>query len=502
MKELVLRWVLVDNIRNYLIILHVLFHRQLVFSCSPFAPHAITLRMTKKAWSGRFDQKESPLMEEFNASLGFDKRLYLQDITGSLAHAAMLKKIGLLSTIEHKKISGGLKQVKKLIDDGKFKFNLADEDIHMAIEAKLTKLIGPVGGKLHTARSRNDQVATDTRLFVREQNLLALQKLIALQKVIVKLAKKNLGTILPGYTHLQRAQPVLLSHHLLAYFEMLVRDFHRFSSNFQRLDQCPLGAGALAGSPIPIDRKNTAKALGFTEPTCNSMDTVSDRDFVLDYLSASSILMMHLSRLSEELIIWSSQEYGFITLPKGFCTGSSIMPQKVNPDAPELIRGKTGRVYGNLMALLTTMKSLPLAYNKDMQEDKEPLFDSADTINMCLDVLIQMLPGAKFNACKMQHATKEGFLLATDVADYLASKGIPFRKAHEVVGNLVQHCEVNNTYLEDLDLKTLKKFSSTFEKDVFKVLSIENSVNSRKSFGGTAISCVKKEIARAEKLLG
>ncbi len=458
-------------------------------------------KTVKKAWGGRFDETESPLMERFNASIFFDKRLHAEDILGTLAHVKMLTKIGILAPADFKKIEAGLAQIKSEIKSGKFIFDAANEDIHMAIEARLTEIIGDLGGKIHTARSRNDQVALDTRLYVRGKNHETILRLRALQKTIVQLADKNQKTILPGYTHLQRAQPVSLAHHLLAYFEMLNRDASRFEDNQARLNQCPLGAGALAGSPIAIDRVSVASDLKFAEPTHNSLDTVSDRDFVLDYLAAAAILMMHLSRLSEELVLWSSQEFGFVKLPAGFCTGSSMMPQKVNPDAPELIRGKTGRVYGNLVSLLTTMKALPLAYNKDMQEDKEPLFDTVDTISDCLDVLTAMLSGIKFNADIMLKATSEGFLLATDVADYLARKGLPFRQAHEVVGKLVRVAINKNCGLEDLDLKTLQKHSAYFEKDIFDVLKIQASVNARESFGGTALACVREEILRAKKIL-
>jgi argininosuccinate lyase len=458
-------------------------------------------KSSKKAWSGRIAAAEHPLMERFNASIGFDFRLYREDIAGSLTHAGMLREIGLLSTPEHDRIAQGLKQVEKEIESGDFKPAAACEDIHMAVESRLTQLIGALGGKLHTARSRNDQVALDTRLFVRAQNRVVIERLTALQDVMVGLARKNQGVILPGYTHLQRAQPVLLAHHLLAYFEMFERDVSRFADALARLDQCPLGAGALAGSPIAINREVVAKALGFTAPTHNSLDSVSDRDFVLDFLASAAILMMHLSRLCEELVLWSSQEFGFARLPEGFCTGSSMMPQKVNPDAPELIRGKSGRVFGHLVALLTVMKGLPLAYNKDMQEDKEALFDAADTTRDCLDVLIQMLPGIQFDAGRMRQALQEGFLLATDLADYLVGKGLPFREAHAVVGGLVRRAIEQGCGLENLDLKTLKKFSNCFQADVSGVLSVTASVDARRSFGGTAGARVKAEIKRAERIL-
>lgn len=457
--------------------------------------------MTKKAWSGRFDAQENALMERFNASIHVDKRLYEEDIEGSLAQAAMLKKIGILKAGELKKIATGLKRVRDEIASGKFKFTNAQEDIHMAVESRLSEIIGPLAGKIHTARSRNDQVALDARMFVRKASGDTLLKIRALQNAFVGLAEKNLGAILPGYTHLQRAQPIFLSHHLLAYFEMLQRDFSRFADNLKRLDQCPLGAGALAGSPIPIDRAMTASELGFSEPTRNSLDTVADRDFALDYLTAAAILMTHLSRFSEELVLWNSQEFGFVILPEDFCTGSSMMPQKVNPDAPELIRGKTGRVYGNLVTLLTIMKGLPLAYNKDMQEDKEPLFDSVDTVATCLDVLIAMLPRTRFNSERMLAATKQGFVIATDLADYLAKKGLPFRHAHEVVGTLVRLAVKRGCGLEDLELPVLREHSKLFDDDVYETLSVSRSANVRVSMGGTALSCVKKEIARAKKVL-
>lgn len=455
--------------------------------------------MSKKAWSGRFDEKESPLMERFNASIGFDCRLYEQDIQGSLAHADMLKKIGILNTNEYGKIAAGLKKILSEITAGKFVFDTSQEDIHMAVEMRLTDLIGPLGGKLHTARSRNDQVALDARLFVREHTQNTITRLKKLQNVFLDLATKHTDTILPGYTHLQRAQPILLAHHLLAYGEMLERDKSRFQDNLKRLDTCPLGAGALAGSPIEIDRHHVAKALGFSKPTSNSLDTVADRDFVLDFLSAASLLMTHLSRLAEELVLWSSQEFGFVTLPQGFCTGSSMMPQKINPDAAELIRGKTGRVYGNLIGLLTTLKALPLAYNKDMQEDKEPLFDTLDTITLCLDVLIEMLPNTVFHKNKMLKATRDGFLLATDVADYLAKKGLPFRQAHEVVGKIVRHCLEKNLVLEDLNEKTLRPFCPLFGPDIQEILNIQNSLNARTSFGGTAKKTVLSQIKNSKK---
>lgn len=457
--------------------------------------------MTKKSWSGRFSKKENTLMEEFNASIFVDKRLVREDLLGSQAHARMLQKIGVLTKTEYEKIVCGLSAILKEIKNNKFTFDVSQEDIHMAIESRLAKKIGSLAGKLHTARSRNDQVALDETLYVRKVTQDTLEKIQKLKKIFVELAEKNLDVISPGYTHLQRAQPILLSHHLMAYFEMLTRDESRFADNLSRLQQCPLGAGALAGSPIKIDRQMTAKSLNFKEPTRNSLDTVSNRDFILDYHYAASVLMMHLSRLAEELVLWNSQEFSFVILPEEFCTGSSMMPQKVNPDAPELIRGKVGRVYGNLIALLTTMKALPLAYNKDMQEDKESFFDTVDTLHQCLEILIAMLPKTKFHKENMLEATKKGFVLATDLADYLVGKKLPFRQAHEVVGKLVQKAISENCGLEDFDLATLKKFSKCFEKGVFQVLDVKNSVNARSSYGGTALTEVKRQIKRAKKLM-
>lgn len=440
-------------------------------------------------------------MEEFHASITVDQRLARQDIRGSIAHVDALKAARLLTAKEAQKIKDGLEAIRDRIQQGRFKFLKTDEDIHMAIESALTKLIGKHGGKMHTGRSRNDQVSLDMRLYAREQTRLVLNKIRALQRVLVDRAAQNLNTILPGYTHLQRAQPVLLAHHLLAYFEMLQRDHARFTANLDRLKECPLGAGALAGTTVPVNRHRVAKQLKFGDVTHNSLDTVSDRDFVIDFLSAASVLMMHLSRMAEDLILWNTREFGFVILPQEFCTGSSMMPQKVNPDALELIRGKTGRVYGNLMSLLTTMKALPLSYNKDMQEDKEPFFDSLDTVTQCLSVMTALFKDIRFDVARMLQATQEGFLLATDLADYLAKKGLPFREAHGVVGRLVRQAIKNGCGLEDLDLPTLKKASKFFENDVKDVLSIKAGVEARKSVGGTASDCVKKEIARARKIV-
>lgn len=458
--------------------------------------------MTKKSWSGRFSKSENPLMEAFNASIAVDQRLYREDIQGSIAHAKMLGQTGIITNQEAQELVRGLELVAREIEDGQIEFLDAQEDIHMAIESQLKTHVGELAGKLHTARSRNDQVATDVILFVRTANLKLMTQIQNVQRAFVELADQNQSVILPGYTHLQRAQPVLLAHHLLAYVEMLGRDFKRFESNLSRLKRCPLGSGAIAGTTLAIDRAMTARELGFEGPTANSMDTVADRDFVIDFLSAASTLMMHLSRLSEEWILWNTQEFGFIHLPQEFSTGSSMMPQKVNPDALELIRGKTGRVYGNLFAMLTTMKALPLTYNKDMQEDKEPLFDSFDTLTNCLQILIAMLPEVRFNAKRMREATKAGFVLATDVADYLVTKGLPFRDAHSVVGQMVQAAILKKCGLEDFTREELNVFSALFAEDVKEVLNVDAAVCRRQSQGGTAPDQVLKEISVWRQKLG
>jgi len=457
--------------------------------------------LKSKPWSGRFTEATDKLVEEFNGSISFDRRLYRHDIMGSIAHANMLAKVGIIAKKEADRIIAGLKAVDKEIEAGRFKFTSDLEDIHMAIEKRLMEKIGPVGGKLHTARSRNDQVSLDVRLYLKDE-IKEVQSLIRdLQKTLADVAKKNLGCIMPGYTHLQRAQPILFSHHLLAYYEMLKRDYERFTDCFKRVNVMPLGAGALAGSPYPLDRDFVAKELGFSKPTDNSLDSVSDRDFCIEFCSAASILMMHLSRLSEELILWSSHEFGFIELSDAFSTGSSIMPQKKNPDVPELVRGKTGRVYGNLMALLTVMKGLPLAYNKDMQEDKEALFDTIDTIKDCLRVFYPMLAAMKINKERMLDATKHGFLTATDAADYLVKKGIPFRESHHIVGKIVAYCIKTSQELTDLSMDEWKGFAKVFDEDVKKIVSAERSVNSRKVKGGTALETVKKRLKEIEREL-
>lgn len=457
--------------------------------------------MKSKPWSGRFIETTDKLVEEFNASISFDKRLYRHDIMGSIAHARMLARVGILAKKETDNIIAGLKAVEKEVETGKFKFTSDLEDIHMAIEKRLIEKIGQTGGKLHTARSRNDQVALDMRLYLRDE-IKEIQNLVKnLQKALADVAKKNLDCIIPGYTHLQRAQPILFSHHLLAYYEMLKRDYERLADCRTRVNIMPLGAGALAGSPYPLDRDFVAKELGFSKPTDNSLDSVSDRDFCIEFCAASSILMMHLSRFSEELILWSSQEFGFIELSDAFSTGSSIMPQKKNPDVPELVRGKTGRVYGNLTALLTVMKGLPLAYNKDMQEDKEALFDTIDTVKECLKVFSPMIKTMNVNKNRMLNATKIGFLTATDAADYLVKKGIPFRESHHIVGRIVAYCIKTSQSLEDLSMDEWKGFSKAFGKDIKNVISVEASVNSRKVKGGTAPETVKRRLKEIEREL-
>jgi len=455
--------------------------------------------ISSKPWSGRFTQKTDKLVEEFNASISFDKRLYKHDIMGSIAHARMLTKVGIIKKREAERIISGLKAIEKEIEAGKFRFTSDMEDIHMAIEKRLIEKTGPVGGKLHTARSRNDQVALDIRLYLRDEIGEVKGLIRELQKTFVGIAKKNLDCIMPGYTHLQRAQPILFSHHLLAYYEMLKRDFERLDDCFKRINVMPLGSGALAGSPYPLNREFVAKELGFTGVTDNSLDAVSDRDFCIEFCSAAAILMMHLSRLSEEMILWSSSEFGFIELSDAFSTGSSLMPQKKNPDVPELMRGKTGRVYGNLVSLLTTMKALPLAYNKDMQEDKEALFDTIATIKECLKVFSPMLRTMKLNKKKMLDATKGGFLTATDAADYLVKKGVPFRESHHIAGRVVAYCIKTSQGLEDLSIDEWRGFSKAFGKDIKEVISIEASVKSRKAKGGTAPEAVKRRLKEIER---
>ncbi|MBI5343830.1 MAG: argininosuccinate lyase [Deltaproteobacteria bacterium] len=448
----------------------------------------------KKLWSGRFTRNTDRLADEFNASISFDKRLFRHDIMGSIAHAAVLARAGILSENESRRIIAGLRSVERDIASGRFRFTPDMEDIHMAVEMRLTKKIGSLGGKLHTGRSRNDQVALDTRLYLKDELYEIINLLHGLKAAVADAAEKNLDVIMPGYTHLQRAQPVLFSHHLLAYYEMFKRDTGRLFDCLDRTDEMPLGSGALAGSPYRLGRRFAARLLGFSRVSANSMDAVSDRDFIIEFLGAASILMMHLSRLSEEIVIWSSREFGFIELSDAFSTGSSIMPQKKNPDVAELARGKTGRVYGSLVALLTVMKGLPLAYNKDMQEDKEPLFDAVDTVKAALKVFIPMLGAMQVKKDAMRKAAREGFLNATDAADYLVKKGVPFRKAHAIIGRAVACCIKKGVALEDLSPSEWRGFSTLISPGIKKAIAIERSLNSRKIEGGTAPSAVRKRL--------
>ncbi len=454
-----------------------------------------------KLWSGRFSKKGSRLLDLFNASLPFDKKLYKEDIKGSIAHVRMLAKQNILTKSEAEKIEEGLKKIQKEIEEGEFVFDIEDEDIHMAIEKRLIELIGDTGKKLHTARSRNDQVALDFRLYVLDANREIISKILNLIEVILKIAKENTSTILPGMTHLQHAQPINFAYHMLAYAAMFKRDVERFQSSFDRNNYSPLGCAALAGTPHPIDRDFIAKELGFESVSINCLDTVSDRDFALEILFNISVLMMHISRLSEELILWSSYEFQFITLSDEYSTGSSIMPQKKNPDVPELLRGKTGRVYGNLISLLTVLKGLPLAYNKDMQEDKEGVFDSVETALISLEILKETISTMKINRDKMQKASKIGHLTATDLADYLVRKGIAFREAHFITGRAVAKAEEMGVDLSELSLDELKKIDSRIDEDVLETLSLTNSMNARDSKGGTSINSTKEQLLFFEKWL-
>ncbi|MBN2061933.1 MAG: argininosuccinate lyase [Deltaproteobacteria bacterium] len=455
--------------------------------------------MSQKIWGGRFKEHINELFDEFNASIGFDRRLYNQDILGSIAHARMLAKQGIITAEEASQIVSALGEIMREIERDKFPDDEGHEDIHSLVEKALVEKVGILGEKLHTGRSRNDQVSLDVRLFIRESILKMIDLIKGAQRVIVDLAEKNMSILMPGYTHLQPAQPVLLSHHLMAYYEMLKRDRQRFSDNLKRVNVLPLGSAALAGTTFDLDREMVAEELGFESLSENSMDAVSDRDFVLDHLYACSIVMMHLSRLSEELIIWSTREFNFLSLPDAFCTGSSIMPQKKNPDSLELIRGKTGRVYGNLISLLTTMKGLPLTYNKDMQEDKESLFDSVDTVEQCLMVVTLLLKECDFNRNAMEKAVGKGFLAATDLADYLVRKDIPFRQAHEIVGKMVLYAMDNGKELHELSLNELKGFSRKITKDVYDWLDPASTVKRRNLPGGTGPETVKAKIAGAKK---
>jgi argininosuccinate lyase len=449
-----------------------------------------------KLWGGRFTQPTDKFVEEFTASIDFDQRLYRYDIQGSKAHAEMLGRQQIIPVEDATKIIAGLDEILAEIEAGKVEFSVSLEDIHMNVEARLLERIGSVGGRLHTGRSRNDQVAVDIRLYLRDEIDTILDYAQKLEASLIAQAENNLNVIMPGYTHLQTAQPVLYSHHMLAYREMISRDISRLKDLRKRFNVMPLGAGALAGTTFPIDREWVAEKLGFDGVTRNSLDSVSDRDFAIEFCSFAGIMMMHLSRLSEELILWSSADFNFIELSDAFCTGSSIMPQKKNPDVPELVRGKTGRVYGNLVSLLTLMKSLPLAYNKDMQEDKEPLFDTVDTVKGSLKVFADMIAEMKVKADNMRIAAARGYSTATDVADYCVRKGLPFRQAHEVVGKTVRYCVETGKDIPELSLEEFRKFSDLIDKDIYDYVTLEASVNARKATGGTAREAVERELAR------
>ena len=456
---------------------------------------------TSKLWGGRFTEATDTFVQRFTASVDFDQRMAAQDIAGSLAHASMLCSVGVLDKDELAQIQRGLEQVQREIDEGSFNWSVALEDVHMNIEARLTEIIGITGKKLHTGRSRNDQVATDIRLYLRSAIDAIGQELTRLQRGTIELAAQHTDTIMPGFTHLQTAQPVAFGHHLLAWNEMLERDYGRLMDCRARLNQSPLGAAALAGTTYPIDRALTAQALGFDKPTENSLDSVSDRDFAIEFCSAAALLMTHLSRVSEELVLWTSAQFNFIELPDRFCTGSSIMPQKKNPDVPELVRGKVGRVNGHLISLLTLMKSQPLAYNKDNQEDKEPLFDTVDTLLDSLRAFADMVPAIRPRVEAMREAARRGFSTATDLADYLVGLGLPFRDAHEVVGKAVAHGVDTGMDLAEMDLATLQGFCADIREDVFEVLTLEGSISARDHLGGTAPRQVAAAAERALALL-
>jgi argininosuccinate lyase len=453
-----------------------------------------------KAWGGRFRQKTSRMVESFTVSVTVDRRLYTQDIQGSIAHCKTLQKARVLTPAETRTLVKGLESVKTELDRGRFRFSPQDEDIHMAVERRLTELIGPLGGKLHTGRSRNDQVALDVRLYLREQLGQIVALLVGFQRVMVAKGKANRTVVMPGYTHLQRAQPVLFVHHLLAYVEMIERDKGRFRDASARLNVMPLGSGALAGTNYPIDRRFTAGLLGFPSVTQNSLDAVSDRDFMIEVASALSITMMHLSRLSEELILWSSQEFQFVELPDAFCTGSSLMPQKKNPDVPELVRGKTGRVYGHLVNLLTTLKALPLSYNRDLQEDKPALFDALDTVRASVEILTELMRRLTVNREALKQAVQGGGILATEVADYLVTRGVPFREAHAITGRLVRAALDQGREITDFSLEELRTFSERIEKGLFSRLTVAASIDRKSQIGGTARTRVEQRIKELERM--
>ncbi len=454
-----------------------------------------------KLWGGRFSKNTNELVDAFNASIEFDKRLYHEDIRGSIAHATMLGRAGIIPVADAEEIVTGLKQILADIEAGNFSFEVSLEDIHMNIEARLTERIGSAGARLHTARSRNDQVALDMHMYMKREVVEIGELLLKFEQVLLTVAKEHEKTLMPGYTHLQRAQPITFAHHLLAYFNMLQRDFRRLQGVWAGADIMPLGAGAIAGTTFPIDRFDVASQLNFADVYANSMDAVSDRDYVLEFLSFASILMMHLSRLSEEVCLWSSTEFAFIELDDAFATGSSMMPQKKNPDIAELVRGKTGRVYGHLQAMLVTVKGLPLTYNKDLQEDKEGLFDAIDTIKFSLAVYSDMIATMKVNVDKMEQAVSKDFSNATDLADYLVRKGLPFRQAHEVVGKCVAYAIKNGKFLPDVTLTEYKEFSDLFEEDLLETLKPENCVAARTSYGGPAFTENAKQLIRGAEIL-
>ena len=457
--------------------------------------------MSEKLWGGRFSKTTDEMINEFQASIGFDRRMYREDIAGSLAHAAMLAKVGILSEEDRAAVEKGLKDILAQIEQGDFDFSVALEDIHMNIEKRLTDAIGDAGSRLHTARSRNDQVALDTHLFVRHAVVDVMAHIRALQQALTESAAQHRDVIMPGYTHLQRAQPILFSHHLMAYFGMLARDFERFQGVYARTDIMPLGAGALAGTTLPIDRQFVAQRLHFERIYTNSLDAVSDRDYILEFLSAASILMVHLSRLSEEIILWCSREFSFVELDDAHCTGSSMMPQKKNPDVSELVRGKTGRVVGHLMAMLMAVKGLPLAYNKDLQEDKEGLFDAIDTVKFSLAVYAQLIRGMKLREDVMRHAVEADYSNATDLADYLVRKGLPFRKAHAVAGQAVAQCIARGIYLAELPIADYQQLSPLFAEDIYNAISPETCVSCRNSYGGTSYEQAEMQLEAAKNLM-
>lgn len=453
-------------------------------------------------WGGRFSEGTAASVEAFSASIHYDARLYKYDIAGSKAHAAMLADHGILTREELAAITDGLTAIEKEIEQGTFTFRRELEDIHMNIEKSLVERIGPAGAKLHSARSRNDQVALDFKMYLRDQCDALIDLLDAIRRAFVMLARKYLGHVMPGYTHMQRAQPVQIAHHLLAYYEMFSRDRERMVDCRKRLNLSPLGCAAMAGTGLPIDREQVARALGFDGVTANSMDTTGDRDYAIEFTSDCTMIQLHLSRLSEELVLWSTQEFNFVNISDKFCTGSSIMPQKKNPDIPELIRGKSGRVVGSLMTLITLVKGLPLTYNRDLQEDKEPVFDTVDTVSASLAIMAELLENLRFNTERMAEATQTGCMTATDLADYLVLKNVPFREAHGIVGRAVAYCLEKGCELPDLTLAELAGFSPVIGKDVYEVLSVEGSVNSRISIGGTALQRVQEAVSAAETRLG